>query len=414
MPEKHILIAEDEREVRLSLSIILKQAGYRVTTAEDGLEALRQIVELSKSDHPADLLVTDIMMPGMSGIELLDELDKQDVVLSVLVITGYGDKEMVVKLLRRGCSDFIDKPFSPQDLLDRLPPIFEKAEKARKTREKEVTRFFHEKAELNRQIKSYQQNIDALREQIESAVGAYQNLVHIQETSYKVSIAYRHRPLSELGGDFVDVRNTNSGCDILLADVAGHDMGASYHTVMIKAFFDENCRTGNDGQYFFKLLNRQLLENGKNERMVTAIFLRLNLDTMHGEIVSAGHPPLIRILNKVPTPAPLMTLGDVLGIHENVTFASRSFPLTPGDRFLLHTDGLTNAYRIDEATRKKRKLGTDGLEGLICKYRDHLLENMVGRIVKAITGLYGYKFNDDMLLLGVEIPRKGEKYVQDE
>lgn len=189
-----------------------------------------------------------------------------------------------------------------------------------------------------------------------------------------------------------------------MADVAGHDMGASYHTVLIKAFFDENCRTGNHGDSFFRLLNKQLLENGKNERMVTALFLRLNLETMHGEVLSAGHPPLIKLLKKLPGISRIATCGDVLGIHDSVSFDSQRFSFAPGDRFFLHTDGLTNAYRLNTHTGKKEKLGRNGLDHLIKKQDQPSLKNMVRNIAKGISEFHGYKFNDDMLLVGVEIP----------
>jgi len=404
MSGKHILLAEDDPHIRLSLSIILRKAGYEVTTAEDGQDALEKIIGLKNTHNSADLLLTDIQMPGISGMELIDELEKMDIQVPVLVITGYGDKQTVVDLMRRGCADYIDKPFEPQNLLERLPLIFKKTEKVRMEKEKQTVQLVHEKAELDRQVRSYMHNFEKLREQVDSAVGAYQNLTHIREKSYKVSVAYRHQPLSDLGGDFMDIRNTPTGCDILMADVAGHDMGASYHTVLIKAFFDENCRTGNDGRSFFRLLNNQLLENGKNERMVTAIFLRLNLKMMQGEVVSAGHPPLIRFLKEIPIPDRVMAIGDVLGIHENVSFQAKTFPLSPGDQFFLYTDGLTSAYRPDVHTRKKEKLGTDGLEYLIKKHCRLSLDNMIGNIEKAITETHGYKFNDDMLILGVKIP----------
>ncbi len=410
MSGKHILVAEDEEHVRYSLTVILRKAGYTVTPAGDGQEALKKIVELKALSQMPDLLLTDIKMPGMSGIELMDALEKQGIMLPVFAITGYGDKGTVVELLRRGCCDYIDKPFDPEELLSRLPRVFERfmpsykilAEKAKAENEQTAERFLQEKSELNRQMESYIRNFEKLRKQMDSAVGAYQNLTRIRRSGYKVRVAYHHQALSELGGDFTDVRDTPAGADILLADVAGHDMGASFHTVMIKAFFDENCRTGNDGQSFFRLLNRQLLENGRNERMVTAISLRLNLKDMTGEVISAGHPPMLRLSKETAVPETVITAGDVLGIYDDVVFADRKFPLYPGDRFFLHTDGLTDAFRISTRTLKRKKLETEGLKLLIKEYQEFPLEQMIGRIAKSVTECY--KFNDDVLLLGVEIP----------
>lgn len=137
--ERHIFLAEDDEYIRLSLSVTLSKRGYKVTLAENGQEALEKIIALKAAGTPPDLLLTDIRMPGMSGIELIDRLKKLDVSLPVFVITGYGDKDMVVELMRRGCSDFIDKPFSPPDLLGRLLPIFEK--KKRNAQKSKSNRF---------------------------------------------------------------------------------------------------------------------------------------------------------------------------------------------------------------------------------------------------------------------------------
>ncbi len=404
MDTKHILIAEDEENTRLSLSLFLKKAGYNVTTAKDGREALKKIIELKKSYKAVDLLLTDISMPDMSGIELIDELEKNEISIPILVITGYGNKEMILDLMRKGCSDYIEKPFNAQKLIARLPLIFEKQEKAMRIKEKETEWLIQQQAELTMKAESYLHCFENMREQIELAITAYQNLVHIREDECKVSVAYRHQPISELGGDFIDIRNTPTGCDLLLADVAGHDMGASYHTVMIKAFFDENCRKGNNGEFFFQLLNQQLLENGKNERMVTAIFLRLNLESMEGEVLSAGHPPIISLSKEMPVPGSIKPKGDILGIYEKVAFESRSFSISSGERLFLYTDGLTNVYRFNVEKMRKEKLGSGGLENLINKYRILPIKDMIENIWKEITYFESYKFNDDILFFGIEIP----------
>jgi len=97
---KRILLAEDEAPTRRSISIVLNNAGYCLEEAK------------------IDLLLTDIFMPGMTGLELIDEIQKQGLALSIMVITGYADDRMKAQLLRRGCSHFIAKPFEPGELLE--------------------------------------------------------------------------------------------------------------------------------------------------------------------------------------------------------------------------------------------------------------------------------------------------------
>ena len=112
----HVLIADDETHTRLSLSFILESAGYLVTDAPDGQEALDKILALRRTSHPIDLLVLDIEMPGLTGWELLDELEEQNIFLPTIIITGFSDSPTRGKF-SEGCRvEIILKPFTPQRL----------------------------------------------------------------------------------------------------------------------------------------------------------------------------------------------------------------------------------------------------------------------------------------------------------
>jgi DNA-binding NtrC family response regulator len=112
----HVLIADDEAHTRLSLSFILESAGYLVTDAPDGQEALDKILALRRTSHPIDLLVLDIEMPGLTGRELLDELAEQNIFLPTVIITGFGDSSTCGMFSEKRHVEFIAKPFNPQRL----------------------------------------------------------------------------------------------------------------------------------------------------------------------------------------------------------------------------------------------------------------------------------------------------------
>jgi len=117
---KRILLVEDDAPTRRSLSILLNGAGYSVEEAKDGLEAREKLFASRNNSCPFDLLLTDIFMPRMSGLELIDEIQKQRLALPVLVITAFGDDRMEAQLLRRGCPDLLNKPFGHNELLERV------------------------------------------------------------------------------------------------------------------------------------------------------------------------------------------------------------------------------------------------------------------------------------------------------
>ncbi len=123
---KHILVAEDEMNSRLALSIVLTKAGYEVTTVEDGKRALERIVALKQSDHPVDFLLTDWGMPGLTGAELMDELSNLKIVLPTLVITGYDDRKQIIDPLKKRAVEFLKKPFEHYTLINRITAVMEK------------------------------------------------------------------------------------------------------------------------------------------------------------------------------------------------------------------------------------------------------------------------------------------------
>ncbi len=124
MKQRHILIAEDEPHIRLTLSLILRKSGYKVSTTRDGWTAMEIIEDLQKSPEPVDLLVTDIERVGMTVLDLLDDLEQSHISMPILVITGYGQEDIMIELMRRDSVTYIDKPFSPNELISRINKIF--------------------------------------------------------------------------------------------------------------------------------------------------------------------------------------------------------------------------------------------------------------------------------------------------
>ncbi|HJR62011.1 MAG TPA: sigma-54 dependent transcriptional regulator [Vicinamibacterales bacterium] len=103
-PLARILIVDDEPGIRLMLAAALKREGYEVQLATDGRSALAVL-----EGGPVDVVVTDIRMPQMTGIELLDAAKRIDPGLSVIMMTAYGSKDTVLDALRLGATDYVEK-----------------------------------------------------------------------------------------------------------------------------------------------------------------------------------------------------------------------------------------------------------------------------------------------------------------
>ncbi|MCW8805417.1 MAG: sigma-54 dependent transcriptional regulator [Ignavibacteriaceae bacterium] len=119
MTEK-ILIVDDEDIIRESLSYILKKEQYDVEEAANGKIAFDMLKETSY-----DLVITDIEMPEMKGIELLDEIKKMNLQTNTIVITAYGSMETAIAALRSGASDYILKPVEFDELIIKVKKLFE-------------------------------------------------------------------------------------------------------------------------------------------------------------------------------------------------------------------------------------------------------------------------------------------------
>ena len=121
MPKNKLLVVDDDAAFLDLMSLHLRRKGYHVEPAQDGLEALRLI----RTKGPFDVLVTDLMMPGLSGLELLRRAKKTDPALEVIVITAGGSLEMAISALREdGAFDYLTKPL---DMICELSLAVERA-----------------------------------------------------------------------------------------------------------------------------------------------------------------------------------------------------------------------------------------------------------------------------------------------
>ncbi len=119
MPEK-ILVVDDEKDLLELVEYNLGKEGYKVLTAENGIDALKA----AKKEYPA-LIVLDIMLPGMQGLEVLRELKKrpESQNIPVILLTAKGEELDKVLGLELGADDYVTKPFSPRELVARVKAV---------------------------------------------------------------------------------------------------------------------------------------------------------------------------------------------------------------------------------------------------------------------------------------------------
>jgi DNA-binding NtrC family response regulator len=126
---KRVLVVDDEPEVTFALQAYFLGEGYEMLTALDGLQAMRYIRE-----RPMDLVLLDMKMPGVNGLEVLKFLHAHSPPTKVIVVTAYGSLENAVQAMREGASDFITKPYDPAHLEVVIDRALERERLHRQTR----------------------------------------------------------------------------------------------------------------------------------------------------------------------------------------------------------------------------------------------------------------------------------------
>jgi FixJ family two-component response regulator len=114
-PDPVVFIVDDDDAVRAALRLLMRSAGLQAR----GFASADEFLAGYDARQPG-CLVLDVRMPGMSGLELQQELNKRGATIPVIFITGHGDVPMAVEAMQHGAADFLQKPFGDQDLLDRV------------------------------------------------------------------------------------------------------------------------------------------------------------------------------------------------------------------------------------------------------------------------------------------------------
>jgi DNA-binding response OmpR family regulator len=112
LPTKHIIIADDEELLCVTIAGFLRDEGYQVTVVHDGEDVLPVIQK-----ETVHLALLDLMMPRMNGLETLAEIKKQSPSTKVIMLTGYGNEDNIQMSKRLGADGFVNKPFGVETLL---------------------------------------------------------------------------------------------------------------------------------------------------------------------------------------------------------------------------------------------------------------------------------------------------------
>ncbi len=316
-----LLIVDDEPDVEVMITQFLRR---RVRSGEldlifagDGYEALEV---LSKSGK-VDLVLTDINMPGMDGLQLLGELGARGFDLKTVVISAYGDMPNIRAAMNRGAFDFLTKPIEFDDLERTIDKSL--AEMSR------VRRAAHVEVEL----------LDARRIQ-QDLLPSPADLA----SEPRVEIASSIAQARDVGGDFYDFFRIGSDhVFVAIGDVSGKGLAAGIMMAVTKALTKAAAlKCNGDPVAVLEDVNRALCANNNSLHFVTMIAALIDCRSGEMRLVNAGHEQAMLFRADAP-PHFFQAAAPPVGLIPDLALDADIVRLASDDTLLLVTDGLCDA-----------------------------------------------------------------------
>ena len=351
-PSAKLLIIDDDEVVRASLAAYLEDSGFQVLQAENGLQGL----EMFEREQP-DLVICDLRMPQVDGLELIRRINKLTSDMPVIVVSGAGVMSDAVEALRLGAADYLIKPLEDLAVLEHS---------VRRALDRSQLRLenqrYREKLEAaNREL---QASLHLLQEDQNAGRQVQMNMLPV--TPWQTDdLQFTHQiiPSLYLSGDFVDYfRVDEHRVAFYLADVSGHGASSAFVTVLLKfmttRLLYEWRRNGVLPEFkpsdVLGHINRGLIncKLGKHVTMLGGV-----IDQQSGQLTYSigGHLPL-PVLFSEGKASYLEGRGLPVGLFEEVTYNDLVMPLPASFSLTLMSDGILDLLPGDTLKEKEAAL----------------------------------------------------------
>ena len=376
--KKTVLIVDDAPSNLQMVNSILK-GSYNVRIATGGAKAL----ELVKAVPQPDLILLDVMMPGMDGYEVCTRLkaDTETHDIPVIFLTGQTEAQDETRGFDVGAVDYIHKPFSPAVVKARVQTHLV----LRATRE-----------QLAMQLSAIQKELETAR-QIQLSI-----LPHQIPQLQGLDIAARYIPMTAVAGDFYDfIVVDEKHIGILIADVSGHGMPAALIASMLKIAFAAQADCAADPAQVLHGLNKALC--GKfQHHYVTAAYVYVDMERSTLTYGGAGHPPLVFWGAPDHQMRKIEENGLFLGKFDFATYTSKQIPLEAGSWVMLYTDGVT-----ETTNPQLTEFGDQRLEEVLRAGPDDSADRFADRLLAELTQWAargaGEDLDDDVTMVALHV-----------
>ncbi len=326
-----ILVVDDEPDLEpLILQRMrrnIRSGRYAFVFAHNGIEAL----EVLNSDSSIDMVVSDINMPQMDGLTLLEQIPKVDPNIRSVIVSAYGDMRNIRTAMNRGAFDFVTKPLDFEDL--------------QITIERTLTHMAEWKEALLSRDK-----LVSLQNELDVASKIQQAILPASFPEGDGFEVYGNMdPARNVGGDFFDVINLENGrLGLAVADVSDKGVPAALFMMSSRTLLKGSAIGMGDPGAVLSEVNELLTENNETFMFVTLIYAVF--DPLSGLLnyANGGHcNPLLVHTDGSSEELPL-TGGIALGVMPGLDYAETSATMAPGDSLVLYTDGVSEAMNSEE------------------------------------------------------------------
>jgi phosphoserine phosphatase RsbU/P len=377
--EKKTVLLVDDTPANIQVANSILKDTYNIRIATNGAKAL----ELANVTPSPDLILLDVMMPGMDGYEVCTRLKTaaETREIPVIFLTGQTEIEDETRGFEVGAVDYIHKPFSPAVVQARV-------------RTHLVLRGIRE--QLAQQLLAIQKELETARQIQLSILPAEVPKIE------GLDIAARYIPMSSVAGDFYDfIIVDEKHLGILVADVSGHGMPAALIASMLKIALAAQVTHAGDPAQVLLGLNQALC--GKFQRhFVTAAYLFVDMEKQTLTYAGAGHPPLLLWGRPSEGVRAVVENGLFLGKFPEATYSSVELPLREGDWALLYTDGIPETINHSEI-----EFGTDRFKEFLESHQstsaDHFADRLLEELSQWSARDSGDDLDDDITLVAIHM-----------
>jgi sigma-B regulation protein RsbU (phosphoserine phosphatase) len=375
-----ILVVDDEADISTILTVTLRRAGYEVSSAADGIEAIEAI----RRQAP-DLVLLDIMMPRADGLETLRRIREHGPTAQVPVIMMTAKAALADKMkgFERGADDYVAKPFEPAEMLARVQTLLKRTAQARLT------------APLLGVLGDWSsvEGVAQLGRDLEAAREIQMRLLPpVPSRMAGLEAAAALRPSAVVGGDFYDLVPMGDRLGVALGDVSGKGIPAALLMVMVRTLLREIARGLVQPGEVLGWLNASLCRDMPPNMFVSLVLAVLDpARPGHVVLANAGHPaPLV--MRRGAQPEPASASGPLLGAREDSVFDQTAMDFVlGGDTLVLFTDGV-----VGVAEERGKRTGLERLTALLDRERARSAPELVQAISDDVIRRAGARLPDDM------------------